>query len=123
MASSTLRIPQSNDSICAAILNDTTVDLFALHRRQSVDDEADKTLLLRSKAQEQDVAFSPKIQPLSRYVGVPDRIKATMISDWELYAASASTLAKWNIKVRAVTCRASCNQLPHTLRHQLRTLR
>jgi len=103
MASSTLRIPESNTSLCAAILNETTVDLFALHREQTLDDDADKTLLLRSTAQEHDIAFSPKIQPLSRYVGLPDRIKATMVSGWELYAASTSSLAKWNVKVSCST--------------------
>jgi hypothetical protein len=101
MASSSLTIPASNATLCAAILNDTTVDIFALQQEQGVEDHADMSLLLRSKPQEHDIAMSPKSQPLSRYIGLPSRIKATMISSWELYASSADALAKWNIKVSA----------------------
>lgn len=87
--------------LCAAVLNNTTVDILSLQRAPEVeDDEADVGKLAVGRAQEADTAMTPKQVPLERYVGISDSISCVMLAEWDLFAGSFNNVAKWNVKVR-----------------------
>ena len=111
-----LHVPaDAQTAICAACLNDTTIDVYSLRREQaSESDRADASLISMSRSQELDIALAPKVGPLERYVGISDNIRVTLVSEWDVYGASNTTLAKWNVKVRFQACDSSvCDQPPH----------